>query len=228
MIDLAISQDWHRTYPGAFIGLLVLSKVSNPSNSPLLDEKKDELEVLLRSIITSKADLDALPVIQAYSRYYKLFRKNYHVKFQVESVAVKGKSLPNVAALVEAMFVAELKNMLLTAGHDADKLDGEITLGIASGNETYQLMSGAEQMLKTEDMYISDGRGVISSIIHGPDRRTRITGKTSNALFTVYAPPGIEWEQVERHLQDIADLVGLFSPDMNVEQLAVCEAGGEN
>ena len=182
MIDLAISQDWHRTYPGAFIGLLVLSKVSNPSNSPLLDEKKAELEVRLRSTVTSKADLEALSVIQAYSRYYKLFRKNYHVKFQVESVALKGKSLPNVAALVEAMFVAELKNMLLTAGHDADKLDGDLTLDIANGAETYQLMSGADQTLKPEDMFISDSMGVISSIIYGPDKRTRITGKTSNAL----------------------------------------------
>ena len=227
MIDLAISQDWHRTYPGAFIGLLVLSKVSNPSNSPLLDEKKAELEVRLRSTVTSKADLDALPAIRAYSRYYKRFRKNYHVKFQVESVALKGKSLPNVAALVEAMFVAELKNMLLTAGHDVDKLSGGISLGITSGSETYQLMSGADQTLKPEDMFISDSRGVISSIIYGPDKRTRITGKTCNALFTVYAPPGIEREQVERHLQDIAELVGLFSPDMNVERLAVYEAGGE-
>ena len=63
---------------------------------------------------------------------------------------MKGKSLPNVAALVEAMFVAELKNMLLTAGHDADKLDGDLTLDIANGAETYQLMSGVDQTLKPE------------------------------------------------------------------------------
>ena len=103
----------------------------------------------------------------------------------------------------------------------------KLHVGIASGNETYQLMSGAEQTLKPEDMFISDSMGVISSIIYGPDKRTRITGKTSNALFTVYAPPGIEREQVERHLQDIAELVRLFSPDMNVEQLAVYKASGE-
>jgi len=40
-------------------------------------------------------------------------------------------------------------------------------------------------------MFIADGQGVISSIVYGPDRRTRITLATRNAVFTVYAPAGI-------------------------------------
>jgi hypothetical protein len=33
-------------------------------------------------------------------------------------VALKGKAIPRQAALVEAMFMAELENLILTAGHD--------------------------------------------------------------------------------------------------------------
>ena len=227
MMEILISKAWHTRYPGAFMGIMVLRDVFNPSNNSLLDEKKKEVENHLRTIISSKSDLESSHVIQAYSRYYKLFRKNYHVIFQVESIALKGKSIPNVAPLVEAMFLAELENMLLTAGHDVEKLEGDLTLGIASGTESYQLMNGADQTLKPGDMFITDSQGVISSIIYGPDKRTRITEKTSNVLFTVYAPPGIEREQVTRHLQEIRELVGLFSPEMRLELIEVYEAKGE-
>jgi hypothetical protein len=39
---------------------------------------------------------------------------------ELESVARKGKSIPSRAALVEAMFIAELENLILTAGNDLD------------------------------------------------------------------------------------------------------------
>ena len=58
--------------------------------------------------------------LQVYDTYYKRFKKTYHVQLQLESIVFKGKSIPSVAALVEAMFMAEIKNMLLTAGHDLE------------------------------------------------------------------------------------------------------------
>jgi DNA/RNA-binding domain of Phe-tRNA-synthetase-like protein len=227
MMEIAISKAWQTQYPGALMGVMILQNVANPSQNKVLDEKKAALEKALRSTIASKTDLDSSPVIQAYSRYYKYFRKNYHVQFQVESIALKGKSIPKVAALVEAMFMAELKNMLLTAGHDVDKIEGDLTLGIADGTEKYLLMNGSEQILKAGDMFIADDKGTISSIIYGPDKHTRMTEKTKNALFTVYAPPGIGAEQVRQHLQEIKELVGLFSPEMRLELIEVYEAKGE-
>jgi hypothetical protein len=43
---------------------------------------------------------------------------------------------------------------------------------------------------------ISDGIGIISNIIYGPDQRTQITANTHNAIFTVYAPDGIGEQSV--------------------------------
>ncbi|HET7271275.1 MAG TPA: hypothetical protein VFI90_09325 [Rubrobacter sp.] len=40
------------------------------------------------------------------------------MKAQRESVARMGKPIPSRAALVEAMFTADLMNLILTAGHD--------------------------------------------------------------------------------------------------------------
>ena len=103
----------------------------------------------------------------------------------------KGKSIPSVAALVEAMFMAEIKNMLLTAGHDLDSLQLPIRLDVTRGDEVYTLMRGQPQQVKPGDMIISDGQGIMSNIIYGPDQRTQIQPGTRNVIYTTYAPAGI-------------------------------------
>jgi DNA/RNA-binding domain of Phe-tRNA-synthetase-like protein len=100
--------------------------------------------------------------------------------------------LPDAAALVEVMFMAELRSLLLTAGHDLDTLRGRPTVEVATGEETYTTLSGQQQALKTGDMFIRDQEGVLSSVLYGPDSRTRLTSGTTGALFTVYVPAGIE------------------------------------
>jgi DNA/RNA-binding domain of Phe-tRNA-synthetase-like protein len=196
---------------------MALKNAANPKKSDALESKKRELENLLRSQFSTKSELAALPIIQAYATYYKAFRKSYHVLFQLESIALKGKSIPSVVPIVEAMFMAELKNRLLTAGHDLNALDLPVTLDISKGHEQYRMLNGNEQSLKPGDMIMADNKGTISSVIYGPDRRTRITQETRNPVFVVYAPPGVGEEQVARHLQDIKEYIELFSPEVVVD-----------
>jgi DNA/RNA-binding domain of Phe-tRNA-synthetase-like protein len=215
------SHTWKTTYPGAVVGILAVNQVNNPEFCPALEQRKTALEEELRARFANqdRAAITALPFAQVYAAYLKPFKKNYHVMFQLESVAIKGKSIPRVAALVEAMFMAELQSLLLTAGHDLDTLQPPVRLDIATGKETYQLLNGQEQVLKPGDMFIADAQGVISSIVYGPDQRTQITADTHRALFTVYAPAGIGVEAVTRHLEDILSYANLISPNTQVEML---------
>ena len=159
--------------------------------------------------------------LKTYHDYYKRFKKTYHVLLQLESIVFKNKSIPKIATLVEVMFMAELKNLLLTAGHNLDVADIPIKLDVASGGEKYTLLNGQEKELLSGDMMISDSQGIISSIIYGPDKRTQITSDIQNVLFTVYAPPGIEKSKVFLHLQDIQNYVHIISPESEVELLKV-------
>ncbi len=159
------------------------------------------------------------PTPQAYHAYFRHFNKTYHVQLRLESVALKGKPIPRVAALVEAMFMAELKNLLLTAGHDLDALHPPDRLDVSNGSERYVMLNGREQVLKPGDMLIADAQGVMSSVICGPDYRTRIKPDTRNVFFTVYTPPGIGEQAVLRHLQDIRANVLLIAPEAEVELL---------
>lgn len=222
----AVSDAWKSTYPTACAGVLALHEVVNPAQHADLESRKTTLEADLRAhwLGTDRTALAAHPVLQAYEAYYRGFKKTYHVQLQLESILFKGKSLPSGAALVEAMFMAEVKNMLLTAGHDLDTLQLPILLDVAQGTETYTLLRGSEQVLKPGDMFMRDQAGVISSILYGPDQRTQITPTTRNVLFTVYAPDGIDRQTVLGHLRNIHQNVLLISPQAQLEMLAVFEA----
>ncbi len=210
-------------YPGAHAGVLVMKNVTNPPQCPALDKQKEALENQIRARFSGqdRAAILALPVIQAYEAYYKPFKKTYHVQLQLESIAFKGKTLPNIAALVEAMFMAEIKNLLLTAGHDLDKVQTPVKMEVAKGDEVYTLLRGQEQALKAGDMFMADRAGVISSIIYGPDQRTPITNETRNVIFTIYAPPGIEDATVKQHLMDIQQNVMVVAPQAQTSLLQI-------
>jgi DNA/RNA-binding domain of Phe-tRNA-synthetase-like protein len=225
--QFVISQEWIHTYPGAAVGVLIMSGVSNPRDHSELEARKRELEEQIRREFGSadRESLKAHPILAAYRAYYQGFKKTYHVQHQLESVVHKGKSIPKVAALVEAMFMAELKNLLLTAGHDMDQVALPVTIDIASGDETYTGLNGQVQALKAKDMFIADNEGVLSSIIHGPDQRTRINPGTKRVLFTVYAPAGIGMSLVDGHLGDIRENVRIVSSGAEVEIRQIIDAG---
>lgn len=218
---LNVTPSWKSSFPNAHAGILVIRNASNPTHHAELEKRKAELEESLRAQFAGqdRAAIANHPVFKIYGEYYKRFKKTYHVQLQLESIVLKGKSIPSVASLVECMFMAEVKNMLLTAGHDLDKLQLPLTLDVTQGTESYTLMRGTEQTVKAGDMTISDQAGIISNIIYGPDQRTQISESTRNVVFTVYAPAGIDEQLIMRHLEDIRDYVLIVAPQVEVELL---------
>jgi DNA/RNA-binding domain of Phe-tRNA-synthetase-like protein len=232
MLELIVSDAWKSAYPDASVGVLAMEGVANPAHHAGLEARKTALEGELRARYASydRAAFKALPTVQAYNAYYRRFKKSYHVQLQLESIVLKGKPIPSVAALVETMFMAELDNQLLTAGHDLDRVQGTPRIDVADGSERYLCLNGQEQTLKAGDMYIADQHpdgpwgGVLSSILYGPDQRTRITSETTAVLFTVYAPAGIETATVKQHLEEIQSYVQLVSPRARTTLLHVYTA----
>ena len=221
-----VSDLWKKIYPSARVGVLVMRDVINPPHHAELEKRKSALEQELRSRFAGQDRLALLshPILQAYDAYYRQFKKTYHVQLQLESILFKGKSIPSVAALVEAMFMAEINDLLLTAGHDLDSLRLPLTLDAAQGTESYALLRGELQTPKAGDMMIRDTEGIISSIIYGPDQRTQIMAQTHNVIFTTYAPSGISEEVVANHLHEIQRNVELIAPNSSGELLKVFSA----
>lgn len=226
MLAISATSEWRAAHPGAMIGLLELSRVENTRPSPQLDDRKRETETRLRERYTGLArqELLALPVMAAYAQYYKRFGKTYHVQLQIESIVLKGKQLPNVSPLVDANFVAEVHTMVLTAGHDVDKLEGALSIDVSRDGDRFTQMSGSPKELLAGDMIMRDTKGICCSILYGQDNRSPISGQTSHVLYVSYAPAGVPAGAVEAQLRAITENVRLVSPHAVTEQQHVLVA----
>ncbi|UCE00969.1 MAG: hypothetical protein JSV42_09735, partial [Chloroflexota bacterium] len=206
-------KNWQTSHPAAALGALSMRiEGDSQDRSPQIDQVA-ALETQLRQRYTSmdRTDLLQLPQLAAYTAYYKRYKKTYHLLLQLESIVHKKKSIPKAPPLVQAMFMAELNSLLLTAGHDLDLIQGPIRFDSASGDEVYTLLRGEQVTCKPADMVTRDSLGVFCSIIYGQDFRTRITDNTRSVLYVVYIPPGIKRELIAAHLRDLEkNVVQLF------------------
>ena len=192
-------------YPDTKFGAMVVKGISLSAGRAVMDNiVAEEIEAIKSKYpdYERKAALTTEP-LRHYVSYYKQFKKSYHVLGQLESVLLKGKSIPPVGAPIEAMFLAEVKNLLLTAGHDSDLIEGALTVDAALESLSYKGLSGQEQNLVNNDLYLADEKGVVSSILGGPDYRTRITESTKNALYFVYGAGGMTESLIRAHLETI-------------------------
>jgi len=115
---LTISEYWKKTYPDARIAAFMVRNVENIKEHPALETRKRALEKELRYRFEDTSRLKSLKPVQAYTAYYKCFKKTYPLLQQFNTLAVKQKPFPVASGLVDAMFMAEMKKLLLTAGHD--------------------------------------------------------------------------------------------------------------
>jgi DNA/RNA-binding domain of Phe-tRNA-synthetase-like protein len=222
MLNVTATDAWKEAHPGAQMGLLEISGVNNSGSAPVLDQEKRAIEERLREKYAdfSREDFLDLPVMAAYHRYYRKFGYTYHVLLQLESVVLKGKSLPNVSPLVDANFAAELETLILTAGHDVTQLEAPILIDVAREGDQITQMNGKQKDVPIGDMLMRDAGGVACTILRGQDNRSPISKATTHVLYVSYVPEGVTEEQVRAQLDEMEKHVRLFAPDCTVEQSA--------
>jgi len=220
VLKITATDAWKDAHPGAQIGILEISGADNTQPAPALDQEKRAIEERLREKYKdfSREDFLALPVMGAYHRYYRKFGYTYHVLLQLESVALKGKSLPNVSPLVDANFAAELDTLILTAGHDVAKLEPPILIDVAREEDEITQMNGKRKDVPVGDMLMRDANGVACTILRGQDNRSSILKSTTHVLYVSYVPDGVTEEQIQTQLDAMEKYVRLFAPDCVLEQ----------
>jgi DNA/RNA-binding domain of Phe-tRNA-synthetase-like protein len=203
MLSITATENWHNAFHGSIIGLLELSGVDITHSLTGLEKQKRKSELHLRERYRdfTRQDFLALPIMSAYQKYYKRFNKTYHVQLQVESIVLKDKNLPVVSPLVDANFIAEVETFVLTAGHDVNKLEGDVSIDVSKEGDIMTLMNGTSKIIYPGDMVMKDAGNIICSIIYGQDNRSLISNDTSHVLYVVYAPEGVPEELVEKQLQ---------------------------
>ncbi|SNS97606.1 B3/B4 domain-containing protein (DNA/RNA-binding domain of Phe-tRNA-synthetase) [Anaerovirgula multivorans] len=209
------------SFPGVKMGFLIMHGVSPVSSYENWEEAEVITGLKQKYGQLGRKELKTLYPIQAYVAYYKRFGYSYPVLAQLESVLQGKKPLHTESGLLQAMFLWELDSMLLTAGHDLAQLWLPLQLKAATDAESYESISGKEVTAVSGDLMLCDGSGAISSILRGPDYKSRITASTKDVLFSIYAPPGIDANYIQNNLQKLEKSILEFSPSSKTEMLRV-------
>jgi DNA/RNA-binding domain of Phe-tRNA-synthetase-like protein len=226
MLTITATKEWAAAHTGATIGLLEVSGVENVHPSPVLNEYKREAEAHLREKYRDfkRADFLALPVMAAYDQYYKRFNKTYHVQLQLESIVLKGKSLPSVSPAVDSYFTAEVQTLVLTAGHDVVKLQEPITIDVSREGDVMRQTSGEPRAIRAGDMVMKQHGDICCSIIYGQEPDSLISAGTQHVLYVAYAPVGVPTASIEDQFERIESNIHMFSPRAIVEQKRLISA----
>jgi len=213
-------------YPTTTFGILRMRSIGSQDPPPEFRRRQDELEAAVRERFTGmdKKEMRLLRPFSDYHSYYRNFKKTYHVLHQCESIASGRRSLPGGPPLVQAMFMAEIGNRLLTAGYDCSDLRGPFTVRLAGGNTRFLGMGERVCTVPENDILFAMGQTVLGSIICGPDHEHRIRSATTDVLFAVYGVPGISAGEVRRHLEDIGSLVQILDPGAKIDGLSIVSA----
>ncbi|MBD3172032.1 hypothetical protein GF326_06135 [Candidatus Bathyarchaeota archaeon] len=201
-------------YPSAHFGSLTIKGLKNTKQDEDLEKKKHILEKEIRNNYPEPTDD---PVIGNYTLYYTKWDKTYHIQYQIKSIK-KGRGFPNISVYVDCMFMAELKNRILTSGHDLDTIKGELVYDLADKGETYLKLNGDTQTLAKNDIVLRDEEGILASILFGPAARTSIKKESRNPLYFAWCPVGLTRESVENHLSNISEYLRLVYGNIDSEQ----------
>jgi DNA/RNA-binding domain of Phe-tRNA-synthetase-like protein len=215
----SLSAEVREHFPGIRVSLLTVQSVAGAQASPRLEREKRALEGSIRrnSVLLSEDG-----VIARYDRFFKKYEKDYPIKYQIQSIQ-KGRSIRSQSAVVEAMFMAELKNGFLTAAHDLAALKGQLITTVAQGGEEFTSINGKQHTLKRGDIVTSDEESVVSSVLYGPDQRTRITPGTRQVLYFSYFYFPVDPADIRRHNEDILSYLQPSSSGSVEEEIAIVE-----
>lgn len=222
-----VSEAWRAAFPGACVGVLALDGVHAAEHSDALDAYLAEVEAELRRRYAGfdRPRLAQLPTVRAYQAHYRAFGQTYHLLGQLESVVLKGRPLRSPGgALVTALFAAEIEHQLLTAGHDADALQGDLEVDRARGGEQFSGPGGREHVLKDGDMLMRDALGIISAVLAGADERTRLRPTSTRVVYVTYAPTGVGQAALGAHMDTIGRLVRLAAPEAELTRREIYAA----
>jgi len=139
-LTYSISQDIFDKYPGYSRGVVLAFEVHNGSSPEPLIRMLREAEASVRNQASIENIADH-PRIKPWREAYKAFgAKPSEFRASVEAMArraLRNEQLPSINALVDIGNIVSLQHLLPVGGHSMDELTQDISLRLATGEETF-------------------------------------------------------------------------------------------
>ncbi len=208
IIDKKILQE----YPELNIGVVIAKGIDNSAKSDEVIYLIRELEKNIREKYNTET-LSQMPKIGAWREAYKTFSaKPKKYKSSVEALyrmILSGIDLRHINKLVDIYNFISLKHMIPAGGDDIDKVEGDIMLTFAQGNEPFiELNSREVKFPKQGEVVYKDSNEVLCRRWNWREcDKTKMTEKTQNAALVVEGLPPFAKEDMKQIIEELATLI---------------------
>lgn len=209
------SQIFH-IYPEVLFGVAVLHGIDNHGNPA-------ELNQLLRNTETTCLEsFGQIPVIEhpyiaCWREAYRLFgAKPKDYPSSIENLVrriLKDESIRHINKLVDIYNSISLKHLLPVGGEDLEKIQGDITLTIATDQETPVILLGEKEARAPypKEVIYKDELGTICRRWNWKEvDRTKLTENTHDAIIVIEALPPADRNTIQLGITELTNLVKQF------------------
>lgn len=202
-------------FPGLNIGIVVAKGINNAAiNDEIMDLIREESKTIRENF--NKETLSANPRIGAWRKAYSSFgAKPKKYKCSVENLyrmILEGIELRHINKIVDIYNYISIKHMIPVGGDDIDKVDRDITLKFALGNEPFTKLNSQEiENPKEGEIVYTDSKEVLCRRWNWREcDKSKMTEDTKNVTLAVEGLPPVTNEEVKTILKELSELVQNF------------------
>src|SRR3989344_3794406 len=208
-----VSGDVFEKYPETRIGVVIAANVRNTGSGEEITKLLENIQTLTKE----RFEINTLaenPSIAVWRNVYNSFgSKPRDYRSSIEALirsVLNGRGIRHINKLVDIYNYISLKYCIPVGGEDLDKVEGNLHLKFADGDEKFiPLGSGVEDNpYKGEVIYCDDiGRASCRRWNWRESDKTKLTEETKNAIIVV---EGFD-ERVQAAAEELAEVIGKFS-----------------
>ncbi|MEA2465018.1 MAG: hypothetical protein QOJ98_2765 [Acidobacteriota bacterium] len=206
---ILIAEEVRARVPDLFVETATADRLSVSKESPWLDEAV--AGIMGRWNAGTADELAQVPEIVSYRELSRRFSEQFGaavpaVENVVARYVMKGK-FPRINSLVDAANVASLRNLIPVGLFDLNSIAGDLTLGIASGDEQIvPLGKSKSEAVPAGFPILRDSEKVISIVGVRDSAHTMIVPATTAVLAFSWGIESIPRERVRVTLTDCIEL----------------------
>jgi len=199
-------------FPGLNVGVVIARGINNSGTNDEIIRLIREKEKEIRENYSTET-LSQHSRIDSWRKAYSSFgAKPKKYKSSVESlyrVILKGVDLRPINKIVDVYNYISLKYMIPAGGDDLSKVEGDIILKFARGDEPFTALNSEERgTAKEGEVVYTDSKEVLCRRWNWREcEKTKMTEETKDVVLVVEGLPAVTGEDVKMILEDLSVLV---------------------
>lgn len=199
-------------FPGLNIGIVVGKDIDNKSeNQEIIDLIREKEKEIRANFNTST--LSENSKINAWRKAYSSFgAKPKKYRCSVENLyrmILEGIELRHINKVVDIYNYISIKHIIPVGGDDTDKIDGNITLKLAQGDEPFTELNSEEikNPKEGEVVYVDDKEVLCRRWNWRECDKSKMTKDTKNVSIVIEGLPPVTREEIEKIINELSEML---------------------